>query len=260
MTRPPLPIGVHKEKLFIDTRYSWFAKKYGDKVAEMFDNNVNQTDFDGFTWNGQKLRRELHSLQMFWQDFEKIADEYKCIITNAQVYRLSQTVKGSDRDKGYSEVVDEMKQKNMWLSETWHTDNTHDVDFRLFIYLNDVGPNQAPFGIWEPVVFVPKKLNACGTSGKPSGLRGPRFKEIFPPAHSPDSNSWLEPIKKSGKERQIVGPAGTTIAFNNNIIHKGNYCKKGYRDAVCLQLLPIEHKNLFDKREQKRMNSIKSRF
>ena len=109
MTRPPLPIGIHKEKLFIDTRYSWFAKKHGNKVAEMFDNNVNQTNFDGFTWNGQKLRRELHSLQMFWQDFEKIADEYKCIITNAQIYRLYSTNKGSDRDKGYSDVVDEMK-------------------------------------------------------------------------------------------------------------------------------------------------------
>ncbi len=250
MTRPPLPIGINKEKIFIDTRYMWFAQKYSKIVSDMFDRGVNQTDFDAYTWNGQKLRRELHNLQFCWQDFEKIAEDYQCIITNAQVYRLYNTDKGTDRDKGYSDVVSEMKKRNMWLSETWHTDNTHDVDFRLFIYLNDVGPDQAPFGVWNPVTFIPHKINACQTSGKPSGLRGPRFKE---------TNGMLMPIKKSGSERKITGPAGTTIAFNNNIIHKGNYCKSGYRDAVCLQLLPIEHNSLYDDREKKRMNTIKGR-
>ncbi|MBR52386.1 hypothetical protein CMK19_01285 [Candidatus Poribacteria bacterium] len=251
MTRPPLPIDVNKEKIFIDTRYDWFARKYASKVSEMFEKEKNQTDYDSYTWQGQKLRRELHSLEFCWEDFEKIANEYKCIITNAQIYRLYSTNKGSDRDKGYSDVVDEMKKKNMWLSETWHTDNTHDVDFRLFIYLNDVGPDQAPFGVWDPITFIPRKLNACQTSPKPSGLRGPRYKE---------ENGMLMPIQKPGKEKSLTGPAGTTIAFNNNIVHKGNYCKSGYRDAVCLQLLPIEHNHLYDAREQKRMSTIKERF
>ncbi len=249
--RPPMPVGIDKDKIFVDTRYKWFAEKYAAQVSEMFENEKNQTDFDSYTWNGQKLRRELHSLEFCWEDFEKIADDYKCIITNAQVYRLYSTNKGTDRDKGYSDVVSEMKSKNMWLSETWHTDNTHDQDFRLFVYLNDVGPNQAPFGVWDPVVFVPHKLNACQTSGKPSGLRGPRYKETM---------GMLMPIKKVGKEKTFTGPAGSTIAFNNNVIHKGNYCKEGYRDAICLQLLPIEHKHLFDAREKKRMDAIKGRW
>ena len=251
MTRPPLPIKSNCEKIFIDTRYGWFAKKHSEAIAEMFENEEIQTAIDAYTWEGQKLRIELHSIQSFSDDFEKIASEYQCIITNAQVYRLYPTNKGTDRDKGYSDVVGEMKKKNMWLSETWHTDNTHDVDFRLFIYLNDVGPNQAPFGIWDPITFVPHKLNACPTSGKPSGLRGPRFIE---------ENGMLMPIQKPGKERSLMGPAGTTIAFNNNIVHKGNYCKEGFRDAVCLQLLPKEHNELFDGREALRMATIKGRF
>ena len=246
MTRPPMPIGENREKIFVDMRYKWFAEKYASRVAEMFDKEENQTDFDAYTWQGQKLRRELHSLEMFWKDFEKIANEYECIITNAQVYRLYTTDKGSDRDKGYADVMDEMKKKNMWLSETWHTDNTHDVDFRLFIYLNDVGEEQAPFGVWSPVTFIPHKLNACPTSPKPSGLRGPRYKE---------ENGILMPIQKAGSEKRFTGKAGTTIAFNNNVVHKGNYCKSGHRDAVCLQLLPIENKTLFDAREQKRMKT-----
>lgn len=249
--RPPMPIDENKDKIFVDTRFKWFAEKYASQVSEMFENEKNQTDFDSYTWLGQKLRRELHSLEFCWPDFEKIANEYRCIITNAQVYRLYPTNKGTDRDKGYSDVVSEMKSKNMWLSETWHTDNTHNQDFRLFVYLNDVGPNQAPFGVWDPVVFVPHSLNACRTSGKPSGLRGPRYKE---------SMGMLMPIKKPGKEKTFTGPAGSTIVFNNNVIHKGNYCKEGYRDAICLQLLPIEHKNLFDDRERKRMDIIKGRW
>ena len=30
MKRPPLPIGPNKEKIFVDTRYTWFAEKYAD--------------------------------------------------------------------------------------------------------------------------------------------------------------------------------------------------------------------------------------
>ena len=251
MTRPPIPIGENRDKVFVDTRYKWFAEKYYKQVDSMFENEINQTDFDSYTWNGQKLRRELHSLEFCWEDFEKIAKEYKCVITNAQVYRLYSTSKGTDRDKGYSDVVSEMKNKNMWLSETWHTDNTHNEDFRLFIYLNDVGPKQAPFGVWDPVTFIPHQLNACKTSGKPSGLRGPRYKEDI---------GVLMPIQVKGKEKSYTGLAGSTIAFNNNIIHKGNYCKEGHRDAICLQLLPLEHIHLFDDREKKRMMSIKERW
>jgi len=250
MKRPPLPIGPNSEKIFIDTRYAWFAEKYADHIAELFEKEENQTDFDAYTWQGQKLRRELHSLEFCWPDFEKIAEEYQCIITNAQIYRLFPSVKGTDRDKGYSDVVDEMKQKTMWLSETWHTDNTHDVDFRLFIYLNDVGTNQGPFGVWDPVTFIPRRIHACPTSEKPSGLRGPRFKEI---------NGMLMPMKWPGKERILTGPAGSTIAFNNNIVHKGNYCKSGHRDAVCLQFLPREYIHLYDGREKKRMDRIRGK-
>jgi len=249
-----IPILEYKEKVFVDLRYEWFSSKYSEQVAHMFDNNLNQTDYDAYTWEGQKLRRELHSLAFCWEDFEKIAQDYDCHITNAQVYRLFATDKISDRDKGYTEVFSEMKLKNMWLSETWHTDNTHDFDFRLFIYLNDVGIDQGPFGYWNPVVFVPHKLNACETSGKPSGLRGPRFFQ---------HGDTLKPINKSGSEKMLTGQAGTTILFNNNIIHKGNYCKKGYRDAICLQLLPKKHGHLMDLyggRERTRMQKIKSRF
>ena len=109
--RPPMPVGENKDKIFVDTRYKWFAEKYANQVSEMFENEKNQTDFDSYTWNGQKLRRELHSLEFCWEDFEKIADDYKCIITNAQIYRLYPTNKGTDRDKGYADVVSEMKSK-----------------------------------------------------------------------------------------------------------------------------------------------------
>jgi hypothetical protein len=218
MKRPPLPIGVNRAKIFIDTRYAWFAEKYAAQVASMFTRGENQTDFDSYTWEGQKLRRELHDLQFCWADFEKIAKEYQCVITNAQVYRLYPTIKATDRGCGYEDVAYEMKNKTMWLSETWHTDNTHDADFRLFIYLNDVGPSQGPFGVWDPVEFVPHKLNACPTSKKPSGLRGPRFKE---------SDGKLMPMGTVGREKKLTGPAGSTIAVKRvtEMQYVCNFCQ-----------------------------------
>ncbi len=113
-----------------------------------------------------------------------------------------------------------------YASILWHADNHFEEVTKIMIYLSDVGEKQAPFeylrhketgGVIHIQPAMPQKY--------PSG-RIP--KEVIDNA-----------LQNGYESYKVLGPKGTTMIFDDKIIHKGNYAKEGYRDVLVLQLRPV---------------------
>ena len=135
-------------------------------------------------------------------DLGQIALDYNADIYELTVLRLCQTRRNSDR--GLKSTTNAG-----WESELWHADNVEPGCFKIIIYLTDVSEDQAPFEYSIPAEFRPHDPNASWHDTRMPGSR---------------------------RGRQVCGKAGTSIIFNPNIVHKGNYSRRGHRDAITLGL------------------------
>tara|TARA_B110000858_G_scaffold103988_1_gene119122 strand:- start:4671 stop:5546 length:876 start_codon:yes stop_codon:yes gene_type:complete len=139
------------------------------------------------------------------------------------------------------------KEHSSWL---WHIDNNPKEQIKVMIYLNDVD-NNGPFkylskdneGIklettkqdvtkWYPDNFI--RQAAFGKFGKKwFGIEGSRIPRDIIPHFIEEHNC---------KEELVKGPSGTSILFDNNIIHKGTIPIEGFRYAMTLQFQPINRR------------------
>ena len=98
-----------------------------------------------------------------------------------------------------------------WGSELWHVDCSKDGSFKIFICCNKVTEDNAAFEIMEPVVCY--KYNE--EVEDPDSHLDTRFEDIM-------------------RGKKFTCEAFISMIFNPNCIHKGNYSRKGYRDAIML--------------------------
>ena len=49
-------------------------------------------------------------------------------------------------------------------------------------------------------------------------------------------------VNQGYNKKKIVGPKGTVLFFDNNIIHKANIPTRKYRDVVIFNIRPTLHK------------------
>lgn len=115
-------------------------------------------------------------------------------------------------------------------STLWHTDNHYESITKIMVYLNDIGEKDAPFEYLrhkETHEVVRIKANM------------PQF---YPGGRVP--LTVIDDYLSRGYERfKVLGPKGTTIFFDDKIIHKGNEPEDGHhRDALILQLRPATEK------------------
>jgi len=121
------------------------------------------------------------------------------------------------------------KPSSSWL---WHYDNQPKEIVKIMIYLNDIGVNNAPFeyihGPHDQIEIIPPTKNGPN-DWKPDtkwiNTRVPK-KEID------------KRLSSGAYKRKIVGPKGTMVIFDNNIIHKANVCSSGYRDVIFFRIRP----------------------
>jgi len=107
----------------------------------------------------------------------------------------------------------------------WHIDDNPREMLKLFVYLNDVGESNGAFRAF------PRK-----DSGRLL-LKGFRSNgEITRVAAQPMVDMYLRKNPKSLKV--LEGPAGTVLAFDNNLVHKGTAPKVGYRHAIQIPIFP----------------------
>lgn len=182
--------------LHVSRKYKYIADKYATIIGFYFDNDQNCRSTNG------GARKELIDNSFISDDIARIAEHYDADIIELTIFRLQQTNRNSNRGQT-------VPSEDGWVSELWHSDNYPPDAFKILVYLTDVGDEQGAFEYKVPIEYVPSK----------------------------PGNTWRETRHSyKGVGNKVLGSRGTTVIFKNNIIHKGNYCRAGYRDAVMIGL------------------------
>lgn len=124
-------------------------------------------------------------------------------------------------------MVGEAEREASWL---WHYDNNPKEVMKLLIYLNDIGPDNAPLEFCThkdgtvPVIAATRFGPACWHKAKRNTRLTPQ-----------EVDKWVE----MGCQKVLVtGKKGTLTAFIPNVIHRANPAKEGYRDALFIRVRP----------------------
>tara|TARA_R110000796_G_scaffold185672_1_gene302524 strand:+ start:1640 stop:2545 length:906 start_codon:yes stop_codon:yes gene_type:complete len=184
--------------------------------------------------------------------FEK---EIKIILENYLVPYLEKNIFGCyvqcQNIKIYK-TIPGSKELSSWL---WHMDNNPKEQIKVMIYLNDVDDN-GPFKYLskdnEGVKLETTKQD-CNKWFPNQLIKQMYFKKFGIKWVSTGSRIPADKIsefkeKHNCKEKEVKGPSGTSILFDNNIIHKGTipFAKesptKNFRYAMTLTFQPINRK------------------
>ncbi len=191
----------------VSDKYKYLADKYSDTIKSCFDNDRNCE----MTNNG--VRKALVDRSLIRPDIDRIAEQYGAELWELTIFRLQETERASDR--GGVVPTD-----GGWISELWHSDNDRPGQFKIIVYLSEVTEERAPFEYKVPAEYIPYKWRRIENTSR---------------------------IPFQGEGRKVTGPKGTTLIFKNNIVHKGNYCRDGYRDVIMIGLhLPGPYTHIGD--------------
>jgi len=142
------------------------------------------------------------------------------------VHELERKVFGSyaivDKVYVYRSPVTRAMPRASWV---WHYDNHPREVLKVMIYLTDVTESTAPFE------YLRNTTTATAALGRPiAPLHG---RSRLDPA---TVERWL----RNGHQRCVVtGLAGTTIVFDDNVIHRGTLARDAHRDVLVLQVRPV---------------------
>jgi hypothetical protein len=120
----------------------------------------------------------------------------------------------------YRNLIARQREQVSWL---WHYDNHPTPLLKLMVYLTPVTPDRAPFEYirhvqsGRPLMFDPYPL--LGNSRVPHE----RVNEYF-------ENGYAV--------QQAVGPIGTAILFDDNVLHRATLARTEHRDALVFQIRP----------------------
>jgi hypothetical protein len=126
-----------------------------------------------------------------------------------------------DKVYAYRNLKSRQQPQVSWL---WHYDNHPTEVLKLMIYLTDVTDERAPLeyvgdaATGKPWMFKPLPL--LGNSRVPS--------------------SDVDASLKNGFARfRLVGPSGTMILFDDNLVHRATVATEGFRDVLVFQIRPV---------------------
>ena len=117
------------------------------------------------------------------------------------------------------------------LYSRWHVDSRN-FQFKLFIYLNDVSNENAPFQLLKNTHRLKDKLKIII---KHENFFGPYFG--FNKIKNLNnfqciSDEFIEKISKKYPIHTFTGKAGTCFIANTSCIHRDSPCLKGYRSSL----------------------------
>jgi glycosyltransferase involved in cell wall biosynthesis len=139
---------------------------------------------------------------------------------------LEQSVYGAytiaDKVYVYRTLVTTARPQKSWL---WHYDNHPREVLKLMIYLTDVDDSHAPFE------YIRNRTDKTPLYGSPIA---PTF------GTSRLAGEQIEQQLRSGWERcRVTGPRGTTILFDDNVVHRATMATAGHRDVIVFQVRPV---------------------
>jgi hypothetical protein len=125
-----------------------------------------------------------------------------------------------DKVYAYRNLIGRQREQVSWL---WHYDNHPTQVLKLMVYLTPVDAGRAPMEYvrnsrsGKALVFEPYPL--LGTSRIPAD----RMNEYFTQGYA---------------VVQVLGPAGTAILFDDNVLHRATLARTAHRDALVFQIRP----------------------
>ena len=127
-----------------------------------------------------------------------------------------------DKVHVYRSVVGRQCERMTWL---WHFDNHPREILKVMIYLTDVDAGRAPFEYLRDA-----------TSLKP--VLGSPLAPLY--GDSRITEDAMKRYRSDGHEVcQVTGPRGTTIVFDNNVVHRAVLARTTYRDVLVFQVRPV---------------------
>lgn len=117
----------------------------------------------------------------------------------------------------------------------WHADG-HPAEFvKVLVYLSDVDENDSVFQL----LWSERRNRALRVAAAPMSSDNWQSGEARSGANFDDAfvESWVD---KGYRSRSITGPAGTTVLFATNCIHRGTLARTQPRDTLILRLRPAE--------------------
>ena len=202
-----------------------------NKLDVLYQDKINYTNTSG--------------ISLSLKDSFNVSKELKIIVDNYLVPYLEKNIFGCyvqcQNVKIYKTISESLIETSSWL---WHFDNNPKEQIKVMIYLNDVNDN-GPFKYLSKdneaiKIKTSKKDHKSWIQGNQAHFEtlGKKWKGTRVPKHI---ISNLQ-SKNEVIEKDIKGPAGTAILFDNNIIHRGTIPLKGFRYAMTLQFQPINKK------------------
>ena len=132
----------------------------------------------------------------------------------------------------YRNIQTDSPEVSSWL---WHYDNNPKEAVKLLVYLTDVSEDTAPFELLTSPQGGAVKMSTSRTG--PNHWGPPYIHNSRIP------KDMMENFQSQGFENnKVVGPKGTTLFFDNNIIHKANIPTEGYRDVIIYNIRPTMNK------------------
>lgn len=120
----------------------------------------------------------------------------------------------------YRNLIAQQREQVSWL---WHYDNHPTQVLKLMVYLTPVDAGRAPMEYirhsesQKALIFAPYPL--LGNSR----VSHERVNEYF---------------KNGYTVAQVIGPAGTVILFDDNVLHRATLARTAHRDALVFQIRP----------------------
>lgn len=186
----------------------------------------------------QANAKSVKSTKNFISDIRYLCDFY---------YRnyLEDCVFGSyvycDNIKIYETPVGLKDEKSSWL---WHLDNNPREQIKILMYLTDVEEGSGPFTYLSDPHGRAVKASTRRVDHKnwctSKGLHASKFCSWHSSRVSAHAMDTM--IKNGCNEVPVYGKIGTSILFDNNIIHKGSLPKIKPRVAITMQFRPVDEK------------------
>ncbi len=125
-----------------------------------------------------------------------------------------------DKAYVYRSVVSRRQPQASWL---WHFDNHPREILKLMIYLTDVEAGTAPFEFLR------------GADGRP--VRGEPIGPLARDGRVPLAEIQ-DRLAAGARCETVIGPRGTVLLFDDNVIHRATLATRRHRDVLVLQLRP----------------------